>query len=357
MRIYVAGASGETQYVKSLRTFYEIRTKPGDYKQEQALGRGDITRRLICDEFLENSGDWDALAMFDLDMLHPPDILERLRAHDLDMVTGHYYSRGFRHIHSVCWGVGRNVWPCPPIEHPPTSGLHEIGITGMGCVLIKRAVIEAVRDYLPEGDNPFAIGSLPEVTGNGSSLGTDFRFFTIARLLGYKLWLDADIECKHASVFWVGREMAEHLRKDSLAAVWLGNVSQQMLEKGGGVDALKTRLEAHKHKLQEILDARSEKRRELAFIEKQETAIRAVIAEVMDLIKHADEPIAGEPGGNGRFPVAADREQVLATRTGHPEASKQEVLRARQGVLQDEAKGFADALEQLPSWESPAEDS
>lgn len=209
MQVYVAGISGETQYVKSLRTYYEIPIRPGDYKQERAIGRGDVARRQAGSDFLE--GDFDAILLLDLDMLHPPDILERLRAHDLDMVTGHYYARNARYIHSICWETGNGSWPWRPMVNVPRTGLHEIAVAGMGCVLIKRTVVEAVKRRLPPGGHPFGIGPLPEATGDHKSLGSDFRFFTLARMLGYKLYLDASIESRHATVFWLNHQLADKL--------------------------------------------------------------------------------------------------------------------------------------------------
>ena len=208
MRVLVAGATGQMQHVRGVESFYGIDLRDGDDKIRHINGRGDVSRRILCDEFLKRK-EFDAILMVDMDQLSPPDLLERLRAHDRDMVTAHYMHRGIDPIYSICSAVGE--WPYQPMTNIPEGGIHEIAVTGMGAVLIKREVIEAVRDYLPPGDHPFAIGPLPEVAGNYVSLPADLRFFTVARKLGYELWLDANVECLHATVVWVGRDLHKRL--------------------------------------------------------------------------------------------------------------------------------------------------
>lgn len=210
MRVLVAGATSEMQYVEGVESFYGIVLREGDDRTRCISGRGDVSRRTVCDEFLRRT-EFDAVLMVDMDQLSPPNLLEKLRAHDLDMVTAHYMHRSIDPPHSICSEIGDDTWPYPVMTDVPESGLHEIALSGMGAVLIRREVIEAVRNYLPAGDHPFAIGPLREVAGDDVSFPAKYRFFTIARKLGYKLWLDADIECLHATVVWVGRDIQKRL--------------------------------------------------------------------------------------------------------------------------------------------------
>ena len=341
--IYVAGISGETQYVKSLRTYYEIRIRPGDFKQERASGRGDVARMLACEDFL--AGPWDAICLLDLDMLHPPDILERLRAHDLDMVTGHYYARNSRNVHSIVCGYGDGKWPFPPLVDIPRSGLHRVGTTGMGNVLIKRAVVEAVKKRLPPGDNPFGIGPSREVTGDDRSLGSDFRFFALANLAGYKLWLDADVESRHGVVFWINHELAEGLRGVRDNAKRVEALSEQFFkERGVDAEALKLRIRAMGQKLEDAKAQRENFARSLDLLDRQIIALSAVLNEENFLLEQ--EIGKHDPDA---FPVAPEeeRQSILENRTGLKGVSKQEVIAARSKVLQNEAKEFVDDIQAL----------
>jgi hypothetical protein len=107
------------------------------------------------------------------------------------------------------------TWPYHPLVDIPDDGLHEIACAGFGNVLIKRKVIEDVIKLLPPGEHPFQIGPMPEmVDGDHGAFGADFRFFTYARRLGYKLWLDAhpDAEARHAATLWVDRRIYNIMR-------------------------------------------------------------------------------------------------------------------------------------------------
>ncbi len=223
MKVMIFGATSASQHVSSYETFKEIKMRKGDAKTTNPGTRGDIARELACDTFLSKPDPadgkfFDALLMLDLDQKFPIDTLEKLRKHDLDMVTGHYMKRATRPMQSIWQYSPDGTWPYIPVLNIPRDGLHKIATTGHGCVLIKRKVLEDVRDYLPEGDNPFAIGPMPEMAGGEwNSFGSDYRFFYIAGRLGYELWGDASIDTPHANTVWltVGQYYREkHMTSD-----------------------------------------------------------------------------------------------------------------------------------------------
>lgn len=210
MKIFVAGVSSERQYVRALDSIFK-ELQPGD---DDSLGYdagapGWIARIELCDAFLEQK-QFDALFQMDMDMLFPPDTLERLRSHDLDMVTGHYFKRKTDPMMSIIQvkDPASNRWL--PMEDVPEHGLHEVACTGMGCVLIKREVIDAVAQ-IPGIIHPFMPGPIPELHPT-KIYGQDIRFFFYANMLGYKLWLDADVEAAHGCTFWMTRYLYKILR-------------------------------------------------------------------------------------------------------------------------------------------------
>lgn len=217
MKVFIAVASSETQFVKSLRSVYELIRRDGDglYFPETA-SYGSVTRTGLLEAF-QRLPEYDAYLALDADQKHPRDLLEKLRtrmeALDLDMVCAHYYRRQTDPIQSLCYTLGDGTWPFMPYLDPPRSGLHEIASTGQGCVLIHRRVIEAVWATLPNGDNPFDILALPEVGGDQKKFGSDMGFFIRARQLGFRLWLDADAgESLHAITLWLGHDSAAKLQ-------------------------------------------------------------------------------------------------------------------------------------------------
>ena len=199
MKVMIGIASHEIQHVESLRSCYLLKRGPHDEFADKWKNRGDIAREAILDRILCDDGYYpdDALLLLDADQRHPFDLLEKMRAHDLDMVCGHYYARDAENIQSMCYEIGDGEWPFKPWKNPPKKGLFQIAVTGFGCVLIKKKVLQAVKDVTPEGER---------------TMGTDFLFFYRAYQLGYKLWLDASIESEHAVTVWLNHKTAERLK-------------------------------------------------------------------------------------------------------------------------------------------------
>jgi hypothetical protein len=219
MKVFVAGVSTESQYVKGLLSFRELHIGTNDEAVVHYGATGLAARKAVVNEFLRRR-EFDAILMLDLDMLHPKDLLARLREHDLDMVTGHYYRRQLTPMMSIAELSPDGTWPFVPYLDVPQSGLHEIACAGLGCVLIKREVIEAVADELPPFSHPFDNGPMNWLTGSELVIGPDKRFFSLARKLGYKFWLDADVRCGHALTLWLDDDIYEKLR-DRSAQAWL----------------------------------------------------------------------------------------------------------------------------------------
>lgn len=196
--VMVAGLSPNRQYLKSLMSFRDITMREDDGIFVQYGTRGDVGRTLIGERFLEDT-QFDSLLLCDLDQLFPRDTLERLRHHNVDMVSGHYMKRSTKMLHSIWQHTRDGEWPYLPYISPniPETGIHRIANTGMGCVLIKREVYEAVHEFMPLGSEPFEIGKVPELSPMAGNFGSDYRFFYYAQKLGFELWGDADIECPH----------------------------------------------------------------------------------------------------------------------------------------------------------------
>lgn len=215
MRVFIAVATSSDQNVKSLKSCFTLARQKGDdlFFPDQ-YGPGLQTRVAFEAEFLARK-EYDAILMLDGDQVHPENMLkhlaENLLAYNLDMVCAHYYRRSTSPVESLCYELGDGTFPFMPMLHPPRSGLHPIALTGMGCVLIKREVVEAVRKVLPKGDAAFGVGPMPGWAADYGTFGQDYRFFLLARQLGYQLWLDADVESLHGVTLWLGHAVAQRL--------------------------------------------------------------------------------------------------------------------------------------------------
>ncbi len=242
MKVFVAGVSSELQYVDGLISFHGLRIGSRDKMAVHKGATGLAARKALCTEFLMNK-EFDALMMLDLDESYPEDTLTRLRNHDLDMVTGHYYRRQMDPMMSIAeFG---DVWPYTPMVNVPHSGLHEVAVAGFGCVLIKRHVIEAVAETLPPLSHPFDNGPLGWLTGTSIGLGPDKRFFALARQQGYKLMMDAEVKCEHGVTAWLDDSLYEKLRnKNSQARLFSGYWIEYLGRYGVEEKTIKLRLQS-----------------------------------------------------------------------------------------------------------------
>lgn len=251
----IAAISAEIQHVGSVSSIFELEREKGDEVFIEHRTRGDIAREGMAEEFLKRK-EFDALLMLDADQKNPRHLLTYLRAdmetHNLDMVCGHYYRRETSTIQSLCFELtGDESYPFLPLLDVPTDGLHEIAVTGLGCVLIHRRVMEAVQASLPNGMNAFSIGTLPTEGQDYANWGSDFRFFVMARRLGFRLWLDARIDSLHATTLWLGHKSARLLMDygrwaDTSQNLW----EERMKLHGMNIEAVKQRIR--------ILEARKE---------------------------------------------------------------------------------------------------
>lgn len=136
-------------------------------------------RNMSARNFLK--GPWDWLLFLDSDMKPQPDMIQRLVARNLDVVSGLCFLRGApysiigRHEdgHAI-----RAVDPAQPLV--PASWL------GTGCLLIRRRVIETLAD--------------PWFEANGEDVGEDVNFTRKAREAGFPLWIDTTVEVGHLGI-------------------------------------------------------------------------------------------------------------------------------------------------------------
>jgi len=264
VKVYVGAVGGQMQYMEGVLSLQKMAMRPLDYvsylyNTSGALARGEHAVNFI-------NGDYDAILQIDLDMDHPPNLLEQLRTsmeeNDLDMVTAHYFRRQIP-PYSVCsLPSADGEWPYPPLWDVPDKGVIELANTGMGCVLIKREVVQAVWDTLPKGDNPFYPRAMPEKSGDHRRWGSDFAFFTMARDLGYRLWLDASVESKHGAVVWIDKALYNRY-KDTTAAMQEQFAAELFeLRRGknsmekAAFEARKTNLENQRNKQQALVNKR-----------------------------------------------------------------------------------------------------
>lgn len=164
----------------------------------------DVARNEVCASFLQTGED--ALLFLDADMVHPSDLLERLVLADKPVITARY------HVKKAPFGA------CVYVKHPSEEGEHryaavhygrgvfEIERAGAGALLIKREVVQAIYDA--HGHNWFRYQRAPDPP-HDYEVSEDFWFFKVARQLGFKCYVDWDLECLHCQPMHVDQTWNE----------------------------------------------------------------------------------------------------------------------------------------------------
>jgi hypothetical protein len=142
----------------------------------------------------------------DSDMTFPQDMIERLLAHDLDIVATNCARRRMP-TGPTAQRYGENGERELIYTMPESKGIEEVGSIGMGVMLIKRKVFEALTE--PWFETPWR-------TDKRGYIGEDIFFCRKAQAAGFKIYIDHDVskEIGHIGTFefkhdhtWVMRDL------------------------------------------------------------------------------------------------------------------------------------------------------
>lgn len=152
---------------------------------------GDILVQYARERFAQSVIECDAdyLFMIDDDMLAPPDLFYQLAANDKDICAALAFTRNPDHkpvIYDVIDGrdpvTGKEYYINKFSMNYPRNTLVECDAVGFGAVLIKRKVIEAVKE--------------PRFMGL-AGCGEDITFCHKAKKLGFEVWMDTRVKLGH----------------------------------------------------------------------------------------------------------------------------------------------------------------
>jgi hypothetical protein len=241
---YIGVVGGDHEIPECRDSIHLITARPGDSHVVFQRGtKGYENREMHIQKFLASTHDF--ILLLDHDQTFPQDTLERLRSHKLPFVSGYYMRRHINPIAPVWFEPFNGNWPMIPWTADPERGkLHPLGASGWGCILIHRAVFEAVAPLLKgeqfvleddmdvwpydlmrinqalNGIENIALGinsilSLLEWTHMlrdeirplrviKSQIGSDIRFPFFAAQAGFQLMGDPDVRCGHGLTYFVG---------------------------------------------------------------------------------------------------------------------------------------------------------
>lgn len=161
----------------------------------------DYARNKTCRLVLDHDTA-DYLLFLDADMRHPPDVVHRLLAREVDVVTARYVMRKPPFFTVAMRKVGAGATDYQAIEKLVPSdevrGLMEIDAGGAGALLVSRRALRAIRERI--GDDWFRYQDGPDGLRSRSE---DMWFYEQAVAAGFQPYLDADVSCTHIAQFEV----------------------------------------------------------------------------------------------------------------------------------------------------------
>jgi len=195
-RILIAIPTARNIEVETFKSIYDLVVPEGyDVTFQYFYGyQTDQVRNLIADWAVRG---FDYLFSVDSDIAFAPDTLEKLLAHDKDLVSGLYIQRKpGQHILEVYEENGRGGVTNIPYDKIRNLGLVQIASCGFGCVLVKSNVLRTV------GYPQFKYHSALD---HKNTVSEDVDFCRKATAAGFTLWADTSVLCRHigASTFTV----------------------------------------------------------------------------------------------------------------------------------------------------------
>jgi GT2 family glycosyltransferase len=152
-------------------------------------------------EIVENApSDTDYILFLDDDVLVPPDTVERLLAHDKDIVSGLYFSSNppfYPNAYKL-----DNKGQYDSLFDYPKNSLVEVDAVGAGALLVKKSVFDKIG-------SPFF-----QHTSSKNGLGEDFFFCRKAKEAGFQVFCDTSIRCTHVGVSMIGESAWESVKDE-----------------------------------------------------------------------------------------------------------------------------------------------
>lgn len=142
-------------------------------------------RNRLTAQALKLGAEW--IWYVDDDHRFAPDTLERLLAHNVSIVSGVYVKRGapftpLRYYQEDADGSITDAYFAQQ-----DTGLKSVAAVGAGCLLVRRAVLDAIGP--PHWQ--------PGRSAIGDTLGEDVEFCRRVREKGFKIWCDFDTPVGH----------------------------------------------------------------------------------------------------------------------------------------------------------------
>ncbi|MDD5163485.1 MAG: hypothetical protein PHD95_04730 [Candidatus ainarchaeum sp.] len=148
----------------------------------------DVARNVLVENFLKS--DCTHMLFLDSDMVMPPDIVERLLSHNKEVVSGLYF---LRKMLFPCFRLLKDGKYQSTYDFPKNS-LVKADACGLGCILIKRVVLEKI-DAQNKGKPLFF--TRYEQNSRTAVFGEDTVFCELIKKAGFEIFIDTGVVLGH----------------------------------------------------------------------------------------------------------------------------------------------------------------
>lgn len=183
--ILLVDNSPDDNYLKTIESMKIPVIK--DIRLDDVKERIVHSRNILREKFL--AGDYDYFLSLEQDVIPPKDVIERLLSHKKEIVSGIYYTvyniNGKKVIRPLIWGEVKgkpevmSFMGSEAKEGLTKPTLLEVKACGLGCILISKSVLEKIK--FKASKETF----------------DDIQFCLEAARLGYKVYADTGLHCKH----------------------------------------------------------------------------------------------------------------------------------------------------------------
>ena len=151
-----------------------------DKYKESAKERIVSSRNKLKNYFLNNY--YDYFLSLEQDVVPPKDVIQKLMKHDKDICSGLYFKEKDNELIPIMYVPYKDEFAkLLKFEEIPENELVEVITSGLGCVLIKRKVLENIEFRYEKDKEPW----------------DDVWFCEDARQKGFKVYVDTSVRCKH----------------------------------------------------------------------------------------------------------------------------------------------------------------
>jgi len=197
---------GDTVYKDMLRVAFGLERPPSAlFLFETKKPNVDFSRNILTAQALREKAEW--LFFLDSDVVPPLNVIPRLFAHDLPIISGLYWRR-YENLQPCVYKMSQEGLPIAYTDEELAlygASIIEVEASGAGCLLIHNSVFEKLKPTVEQFDllDPSTKQTMTcwkfweYIVHSNVNLSEDIVLASRVKSLGYKIHCDLATRCGH----------------------------------------------------------------------------------------------------------------------------------------------------------------